>query len=156
MLQISGPPESPCRRKSRETEVKQEKKLVFSEIKLFSSYLHFHYFTTVLFTWQTSPFFLLNLVQIMCSLLKYCCHLFLHSSLNTNFSVASFSTFDAGSLSPVMPQPAATQLTLAGILPFFFGSPMTFTYLFSLALFFNWKEGHELSWKSQWSYLLLC
>lgn len=130
--------------------------MVFSEIKFFSSYLHFHHFTTVLFTWQIPPFFLSNLVQIMCSLLKYCCHVYSHLSSDSKFSVASFSTFDAGLLSPVMPQPAATHLTLAGILPFFFGSPMTFTYLFSLALFFNWKEGHELSWKSQWYYLLHC
>lgn len=103
----------------------------------------FSYLMWIWFTWQTPPFFLSNLVHIMWTVLKCSCHMFLHSKLNCVFSVVSFSTLDAGSLCPVLPQPATEQLMLAGIFPFLLGSPMVLTYLFSVALFFNWKREHE-------------
>lgn len=97
-------------------------------------------FKYCLITWQTPPFFLLNLVHIMWSTSKYCCHIFLHSKLNCIFSVASLSTFEDALWAPVLPQPATAQLMLAGIFPSFLGSPMAFTYLFSVAFFCSCKR----------------
>lgn len=61
----------------------------------------------------------------------------LHSVLNCIFSVASLRTFERDPLALVSPQPATAHLMLAGVSPFFLGSPMVLTYLFSVAFFFN-------------------
>lgn len=101
-----------------------------------------------LITWHIPPLFLSNLVQIMRWELKYSPHLVLHSWLNCIFSVASFRTLDAGWLAPVLPQPATTQLMLAGFFPSFLGNPMGLMYLFSVAFFFNcnrWKKNNNKS-----------
>lgn len=91
-------------------------------------------------TWQIPPFFLSNLVQIMCDVLKCSCQIALHSKLNCIFSVVSFSTLDVGLSSPVLPHPATTQLTCARTLSSFFGSAMGLTYLFSTAARFSWEQ----------------
>lgn len=91
-------------------------------------------------TWQKPPFFLSNLVHIMWDPLKCCFQICLHSSLNCVSSVASFSTFDPGLFSPVLPHPATAHLMRAGVFPFFFGSPMGRTNLFSTAGRFNWEK----------------
>ena len=99
------------------------------------------------FTWHTPPASLVKVVQIMLSSSKYSCHIFLHFELICNFSVFSFSTSEAGSLGPgtVLPHPATVHLTLAGIFPFFFGSPIVFTNLLRVAFFSNCKREQRRS-----------
>lgn len=102
--------------------------------------LHFHVCCSKMWcTWQKPPFFLSNLVQIMWVPLKCFCQICLHSALNCVCSMASFRTFD-GFFFSVRPHPATSQLTSAGIVWSFFGSPMGCTFLFSLASCFNWEK----------------
>lgn len=83
---------------------------------------------------QTPPSFLVNLVHIMWWKVEP--QIFSHSLLNCVFFVASFRTFEGRKSPPVRPQPTTWHLTLAGVFPFFLGSLMIFTNLFSVAFFF--------------------
>ena len=103
------------------------------------------YLLVCLITWQIPPFFLVNVVHSIRLGSKYSPHLFLHSKLNCIFSVVSLSTSDWGLLFPVLPQPATAHLMLAGIFPSFLGSPIVFTYLLSVAFFFNCEREQSQS-----------
>lgn len=97
------------------------------------------------FTWHIPPASLVKVVQIMLSSSKTVCHFFSHLEFNCNFSVFSFSTSEAGLSCPVLPHPATVHLMLAGIFPFFFGSPIVFTNLLRVAFFSNCKREQRRS-----------
>ena len=142
LLQMSGPPESPYEISNVKIQIScfswiKETVLSMFEALWMCFVVYNSTCTWFRFTWHTPPAFLVNLVQIMLSSSKYCCHICLHSKLNCSFSVFSFSTSEAGLSCPVLPHPATVHLMLAGIFPFFLGSPIVFTNLFSVAFFSN-------------------
>lgn len=74
--------------------------------------------------------------------------MFSQLEVDSMFSVASFNTFEGQSWAVVLPQPATAHSMLADVCPS--GRPMVFTFLLSLAFFFNCEhsvfEGAVTSW----------
>ena len=119
LLQISGPPESPCTGEvNRNTWLWKDCSSWIKEI--ICDILHrciIVVFCSI--TWQIPPFFLSNLVHIMWAVLKVSCQICLHSLGNWIFSLASLSTCETGPLDSSFAPASNETFNISGGFPFF-------------------------------------